>query len=323
MGQKLLKAGYDKRTVDLMLDAWRASTKRLYSTYLRKWALFVLENRVSLLKPTLPQACRFLRQLADVGVGHGAINAARSALATVLPQYEGFTFGKHPLICLLVKGVYERNPPRPRYSSFWDVRTVFNMFITWGKNRKLTLKRLTFKLVLLLLLVTAQRGQTILALSLEGLLVEDTVTFRLSKLLKHNRLGDPLDSVILRPFLECPRLCVVRTLKEYIKRTEELRKGEKALLISFVKPHRAISRDTLARWVVKTLDWAGLDTSRFKAHSTRGASASAAWQLGIPLNLIMKQAGWKDETSFAHYYNKDIEKDKSDMGPALVAGAMQ
>ena len=34
---KWLKLGFDKSTVSLMLDSWRPSTKKLYTTYLRKW----------------------------------------------------------------------------------------------------------------------------------------------------------------------------------------------------------------------------------------------------------------------------------------------
>ena len=105
LAAKLRKSGYDKQTVDLVLDAWRPSTSKMYMNYLRKWMVFCVEKGCDVYKPSLPQVCQFLKNLALKGLGYGAINTARSALATILPVYEGYTFGKHPIVCALVKGV--------------------------------------------------------------------------------------------------------------------------------------------------------------------------------------------------------------------------
>ena len=50
----LMNQGFEKTTVLLIMDAWRPSTKKLYTTYLNKWALCCVENKVKLLDPTLP-----------------------------------------------------------------------------------------------------------------------------------------------------------------------------------------------------------------------------------------------------------------------------
>ena len=112
---------------------------------------------------------------------------------------------------------------------------------------------------------------------------------QVKNLLKHNRLGDSLSTIILKLFDECKKLCVVRTLKEYVNRTNILRGEEKQLLVSFVAPHARISRDTLSRWTRFVLNKAVVDTKKYASHSTRGASTSAAKRLGISVNLIMKQ----------------------------------
>ena len=315
--------GFDKGTINLISDAWRSGTKKVYTTYLRKWSTFCLLRGLDPLKPTLPEACRFLRTLSDQGLGYAALNTARCSLSTILPSYDGRSFGSHPYVCWLVKGGYERNPPKPRYSHFWDVNCVFKMLKDWGVNRELSLKRLSLKLAVLLLLTTSQRGQTIVNLSLKDLELGDPVIFRLQVLLKHNRLGDRLDSITLKAFELCKRLCVVRTLKEYLVRTEGLRGGQKQLLISFVRPHGAISRDTLGRWTLLVLRLAGIDTSRYKSHSTRGAAASAAKRIGVPLNLILKQASWKCEESFARHYDKQIEPAPNAVGHAILAEALR
>ena len=68
--------------------------------------------------------------------------------------------------------MYERNPPKPKYDQFWDVSLVSNLFKAWCNNRHLSLKVLGCKVAILLLLVTGYRGQTIVALSLGGLVIE-------------------------------------------------------------------------------------------------------------------------------------------------------
>ena len=140
-------------------------------------------------------------------------------------------------------------------------------------------------------------------------------------LLKHNRVGDPLDSLVLRPFLECKRLCVVRTLKVYLDKTQFVR-GHSQLLLSFVRPHGPISRDTLSRWTLIVLKLAGVDVRKYKSHSTRGASTSAAGRLGVPLNLILKQASWRSEESFARFYNKRLDGDATEVAQALLNDAV-
>ena len=317
----LLKQGFDKHTVALMMDAWRPSTKKVYTTYLNKWSTFCIERNIDILNPSLPQACRFLRGLSDAGLGYTALNTARSALSVILPSFGKNTFGSHPYVCLLLKGAYERNPPKPKYTQFWDVNKVFNLFKSWGPNSQLSLKLLTLKLAVLLLLVTSQRGQTIVNLVVDGLDISDFVVFKMTKLLKHNKQGDPLDTLILRPFERCKRLCVVRALKMYLSRTESFR-SYSGLLLSFIRPHKPISRDTLARWVLIVMKKAGLDVTKYKSHSTRGASASAAKRLGVPLNIIMKRASWKCAVSFAQFYDKELEMDECQVGDVLLDNAM-
>ena len=84
---------------------------------------------------------------------------------------------------------------------------------------------------------------------------------------------------------------------------------------------RLFSRDTLARWTLKIMKSAGLDIDKYKSHSTRGASASAAKRLGVPLNVIMRRASWKSVDSFARFYDKSLEQDTSDMANVLLTNA--
>ena len=56
-------------------------------------------------------------------------------------------------------------------------------------------------------------------------------------------------------------LCVVHHLDEYIRRTATIRKDKSQLLISYIKPHNQVSKDTIARWVKGVLKDADVNTN--------------------------------------------------------------
>ena len=111
---------------------------------------------------------------------------------------------------------------------------------------------------------------------------------------------------------------VVHHLGEYLERTRLLRGDCKQLLISFQKPHGAVSTDTISRWLKLVLKQAGIDINMFKAHSTRAASTSAAASGNVPLSTIMASAGWSNANTFSKFYNKPVITDEQNFGDALL-----
>ncbi|CAC5372172.1 unnamed protein product [Mytilus coruscus] len=86
----------------------------------------------------------------------------------------------------------------------------------------ISLKFLTYKLVMLTALVTGQRCQTLKFLDLNYYdVVGDNVCFRIMNLLKQSRPGVHLNAVDLKKYRDSD-LCVVRTLEVYIHRTAHL-----------------------------------------------------------------------------------------------------
>ena len=66
---------------------------------------------------------------------------------------------------------------------------------------------------------------------------------------------------------------------------------------------------TIARWIKTVLKGAGLDVSKFKAHSTRAAATSAAKRMEVPIDHILTAAGWSQEKTFSVFYNKPLVGD--------------
>lgn len=239
--------------------------------------------------------------LFDSGAGSSFIGTCRSALSNYLPTVDGTPVGSHPLVVQFMKGVKNRRPARPKYSHIWDTDIV----VQFLKDLDVTsLKNLTLKLVMLLALVTAQRAQTLSLLKLGDLTDKGSeVIFRISAALKTKAAGSAI--ITLREFTEDSDLCVVRTLKDYIQRTKELRKND-SLLISWMKPYKAVHVDTIRRWILCVMELAGIDITLFKAHSTRSASVSKAHNKNVPLETILDAGMWNNESTFTKFYHKEI-----------------
>ena len=106
------------------------------------------------------------------------------------------------------------------------------------------------------------------------------------------------------------------TLRAYLERTGPLRGGESRLFVSFIKPHKAVTSSTIARWLRTMLELSGIDSSIFGAHSTRSTSTSAAARGGVTLEDILKAANWSSESVFQKFYHKEV--DKTCFGVAVI-----
>ena len=93
-------------------------------------------------------------------------------------------------------------------------------------------------------------------------------------------------------------------IKEYLKRTCLYRNNCSKLFLSFTKPHKEVTKETISRWIRIILSKAGVDTKIDGPHSVR--SAAKANVNSVPLDVILKKAGWSREKTFAIFYNKEI-----------------
>ena len=188
------------------------------------------------------------------------------------------------------------------------MKTVLQFLKTFSPNSSLTLKEITLKLAMLLALVSIQRKQTLLHLNVNSQYMvksHDAFVFTLSKHVKQSRPNYSVPPVIIPRYTVDPEIGPYVCLEEYIDRTRSLRHDE-VLLISMIKPHRAVTAPTLARWIKTVVQWSGIDIDLFKPHSTRHASATAAFDAAIPLDDILKKAGWSNANTFRRFYYQHV-----------------
>ena len=306
-----------------MSAGWRASTKQQYQVYIRKWRNFCVEYHLRWTHAKVGDLFKFFNVLYKKGASYSSLNTARSALASiVILEDTRYTITTHPWIIRYFRGVFNLRTPTPRYTFIWDVGKVLDYLRSLTPAHRLTLRQLTLKLCTLLALATAQRIQTLALLTIDNIRVtSDCVEIAVTDLLKQSRPGDIGAKLTLQALPGDKKLCVVHYLREYICRTKPLRNLEKGLFVCYKKPHKKASKQTLARWIKSVLKMSGIDTKQFKAHSTRSAATSMAQRNNFPLIDILKQAGWKKETTFVKFYLKPTRNDLSFGNNILHAGS--
>ena len=161
---------------------------------------------------------------------------------------------------------------------------------------------------MLLALLTVQRTQTLHCLDVNHMDMSDKKCIcYLSSLQKHFRPGKHQKPLELEAFDHQPNLCVIRHLKAYVDKTSVHRghTNRNQLLLSFQKPFKPVSKDTISRWIKNVLKDAGIDTTTFGAHSNRAASTSVAAKAGTPLEVILESAGWSNCATFANFFTRN------------------
>lgn len=304
--QSLKELDLDNETIDIMTAGWRPGTVTQYSVYLRKWDLFCRDHNILSSKPSTRDLLQFLTGLFRTGAGYSALNTARSALSSVI-TLDGTPCGEHKLIRRFMRGAFNLRPSLPRYCVTWDVDILFSYLRATGQvSCEINLKELTLRTVCLAAILSGQRVQTLHQLKLTGMLLSnDHCVFYIDSILKQSRPGKHLSTLEFQAYSESS-LCIIAHLKVYLEKTKNLRGSSDKLFISYQKPFRPVSKETIARWIKTILAKAGVDIRIFKAHSTRSASASKANNCGMPVSEILQKIGWSNEETFARFYKKQI-----------------
>ena len=299
-----------------MIKGWRQNSLNQYKVYLNRWLLFCQLHKADPLQRNDILALKFLNRLHKQRYSYSAINTARSALS-ILFDTPNPSFGESPMTKRFMRAMYNIKPNLPKYNSTWDVNIVLKYLEKQSPLRFLSLEQLSHKLITLLALITSQRIQSLHALNLDHCLIENNkIVFSIQTLLKHSKpTNKTSNNIVIQAYEPNRKVCPVFVLKNYIKRTEKIRK-QPNLFLNTMKPHAPVSKDTLSRWVKKTMNKAGIDTTKYSSHSTRSASTSAAAKTDLDISTIIKAASWTNVGTFKRFYNKEIKE--TTLGSALL-----
>ena len=130
------------------------------------------------------------------------------------------------------------------------------------------------------------------------------MVFQSCPLSKQSRPSHHGTSFFFPSFEEDKGLCPVETLKVYEERTALFcnSSGENRVFRSFNGKHGPVTSSTIARWIKTCLQKVGINTSKFKAHSTSAVAATKVAMSGLTVDEIMKAADWFSEEVFQKFY---------------------
>jgi hypothetical protein len=199
---------------EVLMTPWRPKTQKQYGTYLRRWVAFCDKRKVNYHSPMLNDTLEFLMELYKEGLSYSTINTARSALSTVVSITD---YGNNPIVSRFKKGIFETRKPTPKYTAIWDVSVVLQYLSRLYPNETLSLNDLTHKVLMLLLLVSSQSGQTIHLLDLNSLIIQDDkYIFPILEHTKTSKPGKSHDVINVTAYELDQTLCPLACLKEYI-----------------------------------------------------------------------------------------------------------
>ena len=251
-------------------------------------------------------------------VGFSCISTAKAALASFV-TFDHKPLGQNRYVTLYMTGLAKSMPRTPKYQEIWDPQVVLNFLKKWSPAKLLNIFQLTIKTLLLLLLVTAQRMQTISKFSLDNMQQKKRkIWFTITDNLKHQRGNAPATVIQIQAFPADLRLCPVNYLKAYLARTKFIR-SDQGLFVTTTKPHGKATMATLARWAKTGLKLAGVNTTKFSPGSTRAASANKALDQGVSIEKILKQGCWAQKSTFATWYKKDVKEKDVHFQSAILA----
>ena len=309
-----------------------------------------VEKRIDSLHPSIPEMAEFLTYLHRVKqLSAITIAGYRSVISSTVAITRGVN---HPSISTsivlthLVNGFRHSAPMRRSLCPKWDVTVVLTFLREHCEPLQgLTLKMLTYKTLFLLAMATARRVSGLHAIS--GLPSDISISSRNTKMVltflpefraknqSMETLSEPFSVPGLTPVL-CDddtdvALCPVRCVKAYLAKTRDIRHGKRRLFVSLnPKYEKDIQKGTISRWLRALIQTAYKESSAeppscpIRAHETRAISSSLAIATGAPLASVMRAAYWRRQTTFLHYYLRDVairrQDDSFSFGPAVLAG---
>ena len=116
--------------------------------------------------PTVNSLLEFLYKLYQQNLGHSALNTARSAVSNIdehshPTRMHHTSVGEHPLVCRYLKGIFNKLKPVPKFHNIWSVDVVLQYLGSLWPLTQINRKALALKLVMLIVLTTGQRCQTL------------------------------------------------------------------------------------------------------------------------------------------------------------------
>ncbi|KAM9985708.1 hypothetical protein ACTFIZ_002066 [Dictyostelium cf. discoideum] len=106
------------------------------------------------------------------------------------------------------------------------------------------------------------------------------------------------------------QVCPFRHLTTYLKSTKERTKKHQSDSVFINNDGTPLQVNQINEVILSTLSKSGIDTTKFKSHSTRSAMASLLLSNNVPFHVVKKMDRWKSNDTVDTFYDKRIIGDK-------------
>ena len=331
---------FTARATDLALANVTKSSRTVYDT---RWNVFMdwcaaQEPPIVPEAITAPELANFFVHLKDTrGLQANTIAGYRSAINSVLKLYDN-TAGQDTVVSQILQGLRLTQPSVKQQPPKWDLSLVLRVLARkpFEPIESCEMKWLTYKTAFLVLLGSGCRRSELHAL--DDSLLEHAVDWSwvdlqtLPEFWAKHQATDPdpsqgrvyhlkaLDSTVDRREL---RVCPVRSLREYRKRTKSLRGSTKRLFLPLTTTKANLHANTVSGWIKTLVQYSyehatdedfrilGIEKAppnlHRPAHEVRAWSASVAWLAGTTsIRSLMRGCHWKAHNVFTDHYLRDV-----------------
>ena len=336
--QKLQRSGLSQTAIDLSLASIRSSTLMVYDNHWKQWMEWCGSTSVDPANPTEIDVANHLAFLScERNLSASSLRVRRSAIASTLAVLGLHNLSHAPIVSNVIKATALTSPrPKVRVPD-WDLLVVLSYLMSpeFEPLKLVPLKQLTIKTCFLIMLASGRRASEVAHLSgLSGDISEErdgsvTLQFLPEFLAKNQKPGSDSPNVSIRPLSDIIsraepdfKNCPVRSLKEYRRRTKQVRSAsQRALFLSFNPNMKADIRvSSISRWI-KTLiidsylSWGGareshpgvLPLRNPRPHEIRAWSSSLACRTAT-LKHVLQAAFWRSEDVFVNFYLRDVAR---------------
>ena len=233
------KVNFSEETFPLISSSWRTGTLSRYNSCWNKWSNWCQERGLDTVTFPIDQLLEFLTYLFNLGLAYNTVNLHRSAISRTASDLHGKPVGQHPLVCRLLKSIFNRCPPQPKLFPSWSVRDIMSLLKTWGDNSTLDFQRLSGKTAFLLAIISFKRSSDLIRLNIREEFMQfntDKVILQpisLGKTHRPTHLGSP---ITVLSFPEDSYVCPLLCLKQYILCSNNFRGKCTSLFIATKQP---------------------------------------------------------------------------------------
>ena len=312
--KKVYSSQYSPEVVEHLVQKLRGSTRHQYEV---TWSSFL--TFLNIRKPKsidIPLMTEFITSMFSKGYGVATIRTAKCALSE--PLLKGFNVDLSADVFKdLSRSFGLQRPARRPQTISWSLTKVLDLFQYQSyTGPSASIAKLQQKTILLTALACGgriseisalQRGENFIRPSGSDLLLSPARDF----LAKNENPQCRRDPIRIRSLDSDPSLCPVRTIKEYLKRTSNVKTG--SLFIHHDK-QSALSKVQVSTKMLSLIRTAN-PGSFPKTHDVRKYATSLAFLNETNFPDLASYTGWSSVKVFLKHYRRELE----DMRHSVVA----